>query len=59
MLITIRNAAEKQNLVTETKEQRERSAAYRRSWETVPLIRKIKETIDKVAPTDARILHNR
>lgn len=58
MLITIRNATEKTILVTETKKLRTKLS--RRSAEvmigTSEGITKIKETIAKVAPTDARVL---
>ncbi|MFM9908592.1 MAG: sigma-54-dependent transcriptional regulator [Chitinophagaceae bacterium] len=56
LLITIRNAMDKTNLVTETKIlKRKASKIEEMIGESVPIIR-IKETIEKVAPTDARIL---
>jgi DNA-binding NtrC family response regulator len=56
LLITIRNAMDKSNLVTETKVlKRKVSRVQEMIGESAP-IKKIKETIDKVAPTDARIL---
>ena len=56
LLITIRNAMDKNNLVTETKSlKRKVSKVEEMIGESAPII-KIKETIDKVAPTDARIL---
>ncbi len=56
LLITIRNAMDKSNLVTETKVlKRKVSKVQEMIGESSP-IKKIKETIDKVAPTDARIL---
>jgi two-component system, NtrC family, nitrogen regulation response regulator NtrX len=56
LLITIRNAMDKSNLVTETKVlKRKVSKVQEMIGESLP-IKKIKETIDKVAPTDARIL---
>jgi two-component system, NtrC family, nitrogen regulation response regulator NtrX len=56
LLITIRNAMDKSNLVTETKVlKRKVSKVQEMIGESAP-IKKIKETIDKVAPTDARIL---
>src|SRR5437868_2475845 len=56
LLITIRNAMDKNNLVTETKVlKRKVSRVEEMIGESAPII-KIKETIDKVAPTDARIL---
>jgi DNA-binding NtrC family response regulator len=56
LLITIRNAMDKNNLVTETKVlKRKVSKVEEMIGESAPIL-KIKETIDKVAPTDARIL---
>lgn len=56
MLITIRNAMDKSSLVTETKVlKRKVSKVQEMIGESQP-IKKIKETIDKVAPTEARIL---
>ncbi|MBL0232579.1 MAG: sigma-54-dependent Fis family transcriptional regulator [Chitinophagaceae bacterium] len=56
MLITIRNAMDKSSLVTETKVlKRKVSRVQQMIGESEP-IRKIKETIEKVAPTDARVL---
>jgi two-component system nitrogen regulation response regulator NtrX len=56
LLITIRNAMDKTNLVAETKVlKRKVSKVEEMIGESGPII-KIKETIDKVAPTDARIL---
>lgn len=56
MLITIRNAMDKSSLVTETKVlKRKVSRVQEMIGESAP-IRKIKETIDKVAPTEARVL---
>lgn len=56
LLITIRNAMDKGSLVTETKVlKRKVSRVQEMIGESEP-IQKIKETIDKVAPTDARIL---
>lgn len=56
LLITIRNAMDKSSLVTETKVLKRRvSKVQEMIGESAP-IKKIKETIDKVAPTDARIL---
>jgi DNA-binding NtrC family response regulator len=56
LLITIRNAMDKNNLVTETKVlKRKVSKVEEMIGESAPIV-KIKETIDKVAPTDARIL---
>jgi DNA-binding NtrC family response regulator len=56
LLITIRNAMDKSSLVTETKVlKRKVSRVQEMIGESGP-IKKIKETIEKVAPTDARIL---
>lgn len=56
LLITIRNAMDKTNLVAETKVlKRKVSKVEEMIGESGPIVR-IKETIEKVAPTDARIL---
>ena len=56
MLITIRNAVDKNSLVVETKVlKRKINRVQEMIGESSPL-KKIKETIEKVAPTDARIL---
>ena len=56
LLITIRNAMERNSLVTETKVlKRKVSRVQEMIGESAP-IQRIKETIDKVAPTEARIL---
>lgn len=56
MLITLRNAMEKTKLVAETKVlKRKINKAAEIIGESHP-IRKIKDTIDKIAPTEARIL---
>jgi two-component system nitrogen regulation response regulator NtrX len=56
LLITLRNAVDKQNLVTETKVlKRKVSKVQEMIGESGP-IAKIKDTIEKVAPTDARVL---
>lgn len=56
LLITIRNAMDKTNLVAETKVlKRKVSRVEEMIGDSGPIVR-IKETIDKVAPTDARIL---
>ena len=56
MLITIRNAMERNTLVTETKVLRRKANKVQQMIGESSGIAKIKETIDKVAPTDARIL---
>ncbi len=56
LLITIRNAMDKKSLVTETKQLRKRiSRSADMVGDSAP-IQKIKETIEKVAPTEARVL---
>ena len=58
MLITIRNAMDKSSLVTEKKVLQRRVAKSKTQeiiGESEP-IRKIKDTIDRVAPTEARVL---
>ena len=56
LLITIRNAMDKNNLVTEAKVlKRKVSKVEQMIGESGPIV-KIKETIEKVAPTDARLL---
>ncbi|MEN9547456.1 MAG: hypothetical protein RIR12_47 [Bacteroidota bacterium] len=56
LLITIRNAMDKSSLVTETKVlKRKASKVQDMIGESAP-IKKIKDTIEKVAPTDARVL---
>lgn len=56
LLITVRNAMEKKELVTETRVLRKKVSGTREIiGESSPII-KIKETIDKVAPTEARVL---
>jgi DNA-binding NtrC family response regulator len=56
LLITLRNATEKQELVTQTKVlKRKVSKEQQMVGESGP-IQKIKDTIEKVAPTDARVL---
>ena len=56
LLITIRNAMERNSLVTETKVLRRRANKVQEMVGASGGITKIKETIEKVAPTEARIL---
>ena len=56
LLITIRNALDKSNLITETKVLKRRVTKTREIIGDSPAIVKIKETIERVAPTDARVL---
>jgi DNA-binding NtrC family response regulator len=56
LLITIRNAMDKSSLVTETKVlKRKASRVQEMIGDSAPM-QKIRETIEKVAPTEARIL---
>jgi DNA-binding NtrC family response regulator len=56
LLITIRNALDKTTLVTETKTLKRRIGKVQEMIGASEPIKKIKETIDKVGPTDARVL---
>ncbi len=56
LLVTVRNALEKANLVTETKVLRRKVGKTREIIGESPAIQKIKDTIDRVAPTEARVL---
>lgn len=56
LLITIRNATEKVELVIETKTLKRKISKVQEMIGESPAILKIKETIEKVAPTDARVL---
>src|SRR6187455_540877 len=56
LLITIRNAMDRSSLVTETKVLKRRVNRVQEMIGESNPIKKIKETIEKVAPTDARIL---
>jgi two-component system, NtrC family, nitrogen regulation response regulator NtrX len=56
LLITLRNAMDKSNLVTETKTLRRKVNRTQEMIGNSAPILKIKETIDKVAATDARVL---
>jgi DNA-binding NtrC family response regulator len=56
MLITIRNAMDRSSLVTETKVLKRKVNRVQEMIGDSNPIKKIKETIEKVAPTDARIL---
>jgi len=56
LLLTVRNALDKSNLVTETKVLKKKiSKTYDIVGESAP-IRRVKEAIEKVAPTEARVL---
>jgi DNA-binding NtrC family response regulator len=56
LLITIRNASEKQDLVVETKVLKRKISKVQEIVGESAEILSIKNTIDKVAPTDARVL---
>ncbi len=58
LLITIRNALDKSSLITETKVLKQKVTNYKTQemiGESPPMLQ-IKETIDRVSPTEARIL---
>lgn len=56
LLITIRNAMDKQTLVTETKVLKRKVSKVQEMIGESGALKKIKDTIEKVAPTDARVL---
>jgi len=56
LLITVRNALDRGTLVTETKVLKRRVSKTRHILGESDSINKIKETIDRVAPTEARVL---
>jgi DNA-binding NtrC family response regulator len=56
LLITIRNALDKNNLVKETKVLKRKVSKVQEIIGNSEAIKKIKETIEKVATTDARVL---
>ena len=56
LLITLRNAMDKNSLVAETKVLKRKVSKVQEIIGASEPIRKIKETIDKIAPTDARVL---
>lgn len=56
LLITLRNATEKQDLVTQTKVLKRKVGKVQEMVGESGPIKKIKDTIEKVAPTDARVL---
>jgi len=56
LLITIRNAMDKSSLVTETKVLKRKVSRVQEMIGESAGIKKIKDTIEKVAPTEARIL---
>ncbi len=56
LLITMRNAVDKGSLVNETKKLQAKVNAVQDILGESPAIRTIRETIDRVAPTEARVL---
>jgi len=56
LLITVRNALDKSTLVTETRVLKRKVSKTREIVGDSPAIGKIKDTIERVAPTDARVL---
>jgi len=56
MLVTVRNALEKKTLVTETKTLKKKIATTQQMIGESAVIQKVRNMIDKVAPTDARVL---
>lgn len=56
LLLTVRNALDKKNLVTETKVLKKKLSKKFDMVGESSAIRLVKETIEKVAPTDARVL---
>uniref|UniRef100_UPI003D7F7AD1 sigma-54-dependent transcriptional regulator n=1 Tax=Pedobacter sp. TaxID=1411316 RepID=UPI003D7F7AD1 len=56
LLITVRNALDRGNLVTETKVLKRKASKTRNILGASEVINKIKETIERVAPTEARVL---
>lgn len=56
LLLSVRNALDKSNLVQETKKLKKRIYKTREIIGESPLIVEVKEAINKVAPTEARVL---
>jgi two-component system, NtrC family, nitrogen regulation response regulator NtrX len=56
LLLTVRNALEKKNLVSETKVLKKKLSQKLDMVGHSPAIMHVKDTIEKVAPTDARVL---
>ena len=56
LLITVRNALERNSLVTETKTLKKRIAKRHQMIGESPAIQKVRMMIERVAPTDARVL---
>lgn len=56
LLVSVRNAMDKTELVTETRILKRKVTRVREITGDSPIISKIKETIERVGPTDARVL---
>lgn len=56
LLITVRNALEKKHLVAETKTWKKKMAKMHQMIGNSPSIEKVRQMIERVAPTDARVL---
>lgn len=56
LLLTVRNALDKKNLVSETKILKKKLSQKLDMVGNSPAIQEVKNTIEKVAPTDARVL---
>ena len=56
LLITLRNALDKKQLVSESKVLKKKIGLPKEMIGSGPALQKIRETIDKVAPTEARVL---
>ena len=56
LLLLVRNATEKKQLVSENRQMRERLKGKERMLGTSTVMRNIRAIIDRVAPTDARVL---
>jgi two-component system nitrogen regulation response regulator NtrX len=56
LMITLRNALDKSNLIQETKILKKRVSKTIEMVGESPAIRKVKDMIERVAPTDARVL---
>jgi len=56
LLLTVRNAMERKTLVTETKVLKRKASRTREILGESAAIQRIKDTIDRVAPTEARVL---
>jgi len=56
LLVTVRNALDKSALITETKTLKRKVSKTRDIIGESPVIKKIQNTIDRIAPTEARVL---